>query len=70
MPSRLFYFSALDESISIIRDVYLVFLSSCFIYIPVLNANSVDLDNTLRSAASDLDLHCLPISHLLDARLK
>ena len=30
--------------------------------IPV--SNSVDLDQTLRSAASDLALHCLPRSHL------
>ena len=44
MPSRLFYLSSLDESISIIRDVHLVFLSPCFICIPVLNANSVDPD--------------------------
>ena len=28
------------------------------------------LDQTPRSAASDLGLHCLPISHLWDARLK
>ena len=30
--------------------------------IPVLNANYVDPDQTPRSAASDLGLHCLPIS--------
>ena len=42
----------------------------CFIAIPVVNANSVDSDQTLRSAASGLGLHCLPMSHLLDARLK
>ena len=35
-----------------------------------LNANSVDHDQTPRSAASDLVLHCLPMSHLWDARLK
>ena len=29
--------------------------------IPVFNANSVDLDQTPCSAASDLGLHCLPI---------
>ena len=33
---------------------------------PVVNANSVDPDQTPRSAASDLGLHCLPVSHLLD----
>ena len=39
---------------------------------PVLNANSVDPDQTPLSAASDLGLHCLPMSHLLvwDARHK
>ena len=36
---------------------------------PVLNANSVDLDQTPRSAASDLGLHCLSMSLLWDARL-
>ena len=34
---------------------------------PVINANSVDPDQTPRSAASDLGLHCLPMSHLWDA---
>ena len=38
------------------------FLSySCFNEIPVLNANSVDPDQTPRSAASALRLHCLPM---------
>ena len=37
---------------------------------PVVNANSVDPDQTPRSAASDLGLHCLPMSHLWDARYK
>ena len=30
----------------------------CFIEIPVVNANSVDFDQSLRSATSDLGLHC------------
>ena len=46
------------------------FLSSCFIYIPVLNANSVDTDQTPRTAASDPGRHCFPMYHLWDARLK
>ena len=29
---------------------------------PILNANSVDPDQTPRSAAFDLGLHCLPMS--------
>ena len=35
-----------------------------------LNANSVEPDQTPRSAGSDLDLHSLPTSHFWDARLK
>ena len=30
-------------------------------------ANSGDPDQTLRSVASDLDLHCLPMSHKVNA---
>ena len=37
---------------------------------PVVNANSVDPDQTPRSAASDLGLHCLPVSDLWHARHK
>ena len=36
----------------------------------VINAISVDPDQTPRSALSDLGLHCLPMSNLLDARHK
>ena len=36
----------------------------------VVSANSVDPDQTPHSAASDLGLHCLPMSHLWDARHK
>ena len=36
----------------------------------ILNANSVDPDQTPRSAASDLGLHCLPMSLLRDAMLR
>ena len=34
---------------------------------PVINANSVDPDQTPRSAVSDLGLHCLQMFHLWDA---
>ena len=44
-------------------------LLSCFVDISELNANIVDPDQTPRSAASDLDLHCLLVSLLWDARL-
>ena len=37
---------------------------------PVINANSVDPDQTPRSAASDLGLHCLPMSHVWNVRYK
>ena len=45
-------------------------LLPCFIEMPVINANSVDPDQMPLSAASDLGLHCLPMSHLWDARHK
>ena len=41
-----------------------------FVEISELNANSIDPDQTPRSAASDLDLHCLPVSLLRNAWLK
>ena len=37
---------------------------------PVLSAKSLDPDQTPRSAASDLGLHCLPMSILWDTRYK
>ena len=37
---------------------------SC-IEIPVFNANGVDPDQTPRSAASDLGLHCWTMSHFM-----
>ena len=47
------------------------FLLPCYIEFPVHNANSVDPDQTPRSAASDLGLPCLPMSFFLwDARHK
>ena len=41
-----------------------------FIEIPVFNAKSLDPDQTPRSAASYLCLHCLPMSLLWDTRHK
>ena len=52
------------------KGFWSVLLLPWFTEIPVLNANSVDPDQTPRSAASDLGLHCLPMSRLWDARLK
>ena len=70
MPNGLFYLSFWDRSISNRRDVWLVLIIIVFIAIPVSNANSVDPDQTPRSVASDLGLHCLKISLLWDPRQK
>ena len=40
---------------------------SHFIRMHILHANSVDPDQTPRSVASDLGLHCLPMSLLWEA---
>ena len=64
MPNGLLYFHSSDRCISNIRGVSLVLLLPCFIEILVFNANSVDPDQTPRSAASDLGLHCLQMSLL------
>ena len=69
MPSGLFYLKSLDRSISYVRGVWFLLLS-CSVEISELNANSVDPDQTPHSEASDLGLHCLPMSLLWDARLK
>ena len=42
------------------------FLLLCLTEIPVINANSTDIDHTPRSVASDVGLHCLPMSLLWD----
>ena len=63
MPIGLFFINSLDRFISILG----VLLLPYFIVIPVLDANSVDPDQTPRSAASDQGLHCLSMSLLWDA---
>ena len=70
MPNGLFYLNSSELSISNNRGIWLVLLLPCFIEIPEFNANSVDPDQTPRSAASDLDLHSLPMSLLWDVRSK
>ena len=64
MYSGLFYYNSLAQSIfnSKMSGKFLSLL--CFIEIPVTNANSVDSDQMLHSVASDLGLHCSPITHL------
>ena len=54
IPSGLLYFNS---------------LGICFVNISELNANSADPDQTPRSAASDLSLHCLQMSLSWNARL-
>ena len=61
---------ALDHAISNIKDVWLVFILRCFIEIPVIDAISLDPDQTPRSAASDLGLDGLPLSLLWNTRHK
>ena len=58
---------SLSRSMSNGRCVSFLFI---YIEIPVLKANSVNPDQTPRSAASDLGLHYLPIYFLQDARYK
>ena len=57
----------MDSSTTTLKSISNSRVSSQFllllylIEIPVFNANSVDTDQTPDSAASDLDLRCLPI---------
>ena len=64
MSSGLFYLNSLYQSISSLRGVWSVLIITMFIEMPVVNANSVDPDQTPRSAASDLGLHCLSVTPL------
>ena len=64
MPSGLFYHNSLDRSISYIRDVWLVFTAIVFCRNFLTHVKSIDPDQTPRSTASDLGLHCLPMSLL------
>ena len=57
-----FYLHSSDRSVSNIGGFTLVSITTLFIEIPVINANSVFSDQTPHSAASDLGLHCLPLS--------
>ena len=70
MPSGLFYINYLDRFISNISSVWVVIIVTMFYSDSFLNAKSVDPDQTLHSAASELDLHCLPMYILWDARHK
>ena len=74
MPNGFFYLlmdsSALDRSVSNGIGVWLVFNITTIYRNSFIKLNSVDPDQTPRSAASDLGLHCLPMSILRDAKKK
>ena len=57
------FLSSSDRFISYIEGVWLVFITM-FVEISEFNANSVDPDQTPRSAASDLGLYFLQMSLL------
>ena len=69
MPNGISHYYHLDDSISNLRDVGWYFSFLFKFYIKLLFANSGEADQTLRFAAYDLVLHCLPIFHKRDARL-
>ena len=53
-----------------LRGIWSVFITECFIEMPVIKANSIDPDQMPHSAASDLSPLGLQMSHLWDARHK
>ena len=59
----------LDESISNFKGCRVVISILFKFYKHFLQANSAEPDQTPLFAASDLVLHCLPISHKRDAML-
>ena len=67
MPNGISHRYQLEQPISVLRDVwwYFSFLFK-FLY-KIMQANSGDPDQTPHSVASDLGLHCLPMSHKKDA---
>ena len=52
----------LDRSISTSRGIFLVFIIMLFRDISVFHADIVDPDQMPHSVASDMGLHCLPMS--------
>ena len=76
--SHLIHLCIVDSSTSLSGQFHFPF-KECLVYfsvasfimeILVLNANSVDIDQTPHSTASDQGLHCLSMSLLWNARLK
>ena len=62
LPSGPVHPYQLDKSISNFRGVWCTFSFLFYFEQIFLLANGEDPDQTLRSAASDMGLHCLPIS--------
>ena len=60
---RLFHYCMLDKSISRFRGVGSYFITFYFIW-KILSANNVDPDQMPHYVASDLGLHCLPMTLL------
>ena len=69
MPSGPVHPYQLDESMSNFRGVWCTFSFVFYCQWKFLLVNSEDADQTPRSTASDLGLHCLPMSQTWDARL-
>ena len=69
MPSGIFYLKSLDRSFPVEWGLFSYIIIMFYGKYPIFNANRVDPDQTLHSAASDLGLYCLPMSLLWDAKL-
>ena len=62
MTNGLFRPYQLDESVFNFRGVWCIFSVLFYFWKKFMLANSGDPDQTVRSVASDLGLHCLPMS--------
>ena len=70
MPNGISHRYQLEQSIFVLRDVGWYFSLVFKFKWNFVQANSRDTDQTQRFAASGLGLHCLPMSHKKDARLR
>ena len=68
MPSGIFYLLSLDRFFLYKGCLVTFYYYNTFLEISELNANSEDPYQTPLSVASDLGLHCLPMSLIWDAR--
>ena len=67
IPNGISHSYQLEQSISVLRDVRWYFSFLFKFQKKIKQANSGDPDQTPHSVASDLGLHCLPMSHKKDA---